>query len=201
MKKLILFLTIAFLHSVPLSAQMGGFGGDNEPFILEEDPFGKSPLYNNEPIPIHKPANLKEFYTGGVTLGAGIGWGCAFDISIYVMNGLKQIISFGYSASLRTTSEKFDHDRLYTQKVSMWQSGAFIGYGQLYNVHGKENLSLGYLINVHGGYSSNGALIEHGFVGIEPGFILNAERFFFKLSVYADTSIIISGKVGLGVMY
>ncbi len=106
MKKLILLAMI--LNAATISAQMGGLGGGNEPFILEEDPFGKSPLYNNEPIPIHRPKDLKEFYTAGVTLGGGLGFGCAFDVSIYVANGLNQLISFGYSASLRSSSEKLE---------------------------------------------------------------------------------------------
>ncbi len=172
-----------------------------------DDPYINAPYYNENAYIENEvpPALIKthEFYRFGMSVGGGVAYGCSYDLSFYVANGYNYIISFGYSGSTRmgTVERTGYYGTYYAPGVTMWQSGAFLGFGQLFKTTYNKYLSLGYLINVHGGYSSDGLLIKHGFVGIEPAFILDASQFLFKVSVYGDTSMIITAKLGFGFLY
>lgn len=117
------------------------------------------------------------------SLGVGIGITISpFPLSFYIANDLQQIISFGI-------------DFGYNSSFSV---GIHFGYGKMYqSKSSNSNLYLGYLMEFSGGYTPAGFL-GGAYLGFSPNFILEINQFVFKLGAYVDTSLVITGTVGLG---
>ena len=126
-----------------------------------------------------------------LTLGLGFGAnGSGFPLSFYLANDLNQIISFGVDFGFTPFSNIEGSDGS--------QIGAHVGFGKMKVSSSNPKLSLGYLIEFSGGFSTGALFLPYIYVGFSPNFILEINKFVFKAGLYIDTSLIVTATVGIG---
>ncbi len=175
--------------------------------------FAQEEISTQEQTSVQAPeqAMSKALNRFGMSFDFGAGYSMGGGISMYFANDYGSFMSLGFSSDYQFAYMEMPSFYGYAHRmltVSQLNYGGFIGGGKLYDKGG--GLALGFIINIHAGYAfndgesvnsfgiDNKSLLGNVYIGLEPGFMLAKNRFLFKLSVYADTTYGINGRMGFG---
>ncbi len=140
----------------------------------------------------------------GMTFDEGYGRAANFGISTYF--GYDDDVYLIVGMSFNLLWGHYDTTNAYQQPINLYGMtdfaiGASLGWAKMYEMHYGDKI--GWFIQGHAGYISisesvTPLLFENLYIGAETGMLVQYNDFLFRLSVYADTSWNIAGKVGLG---